>query len=106
MYKNHTNDEYRNNGVTIHPSTPHAHDNAQLSYNGLLSQNGASEVYAHIGFDANWTKTHDYRMEKTSRGYEVAIPVQSADTLNVAFKDCANNWDNNSGKNYTFDINR
>ncbi|NJD02351.1 MAG: carbohydrate-binding protein, partial [Ruminiclostridium sp.] len=37
-------------------------------------------------------------------GFETTIPVMKADTLNVAFKDCANHWDNNSGMNYSFDV--
>ncbi len=42
-------------------------------------------------------------MTRTDKGFEVSIPVLKADKLNVCFKDCANNWDNNSGKNYIFD---
>jgi hypothetical protein len=43
-------------------------------------------------------------MMRTGMGFETTVPVIKPDTLNVAFKDCANNWDNNSGMNYSFDV--
>jgi len=41
-------------------------------------------------------------MKRTSIGFEATIPVMEADTLNICFKDCANNWDNNSGAKLYF----
>ncbi|MBP2650186.1 MAG: hypothetical protein H6Q74_1011 [Firmicutes bacterium] len=41
---------------------------------------------------------------KKANNYEADVPMHQADTLNIAFKDCADNWDNNAGKNYSFDI--
>lgn len=95
---------YRKNGIMINPGTLHRDQHVKILYDGLLNQNGATHVYAHVGFDKEWNNEQDYPMVKKSNGFEVRIQVEDANTLNVAFKDCANNWDNNSGQNYTFDI--
>ncbi|MBP2644078.1 MAG: hypothetical protein H6Q67_1965 [Firmicutes bacterium] len=103
MLKN-SNNEYQQNGVMVQPATPKASGNAKIVYSGLLAKGGAHGLYAHVGFDRNWEHTHDYKMTKGSNTFEADIPMHDADTLNIAFKDCADNWDNNSGKNYSFDI--
>jgi hypothetical protein len=101
-----SNDRYRQNGITIFPATPHAHDDVKIIYNGLLPQSGAAEVWAHVGYGETWENAHDYPMIKTWHDFETVVPVQPATTLNIAFKDCAGNWDNNSGNNYSFVIDR
>lgn len=98
------NKDYMPNGVTISPAIPTAGEKVKVMYDGLLAKSGASHVFAHIGFGNNWDNLYDYRMDRTSTGFETTIPVIKSDTLNICFKDCANNWDNNSGKNYTFDV--
>ena len=101
-----SNTEYMANGVTVIPSTPSAGDNLTIKYDGLLSKSGASHIYARIGFGNSWSDLYDYPMTRTMSGFEATIPVNEADTLNVCFKDCANNWDNNCGMNYSFDISK
>lgn len=98
------NTEYLNNGVSITPAVPAAGDKIKVRYDGLLAKSGATHVFAHVGYGNNWDHQRDYQMKKTSTGFETEVPVEDADTLNVCFKDCASNWDNNSGKNYSFDI--
>ena len=100
------NNEYMSNGISIKPAVPSAGENLTIMYDGLLSKSGAFHVYAHVGFDSNWNHVYDYPMIKTPMGFEATIPVKEADTLNVCFKDCANNWDNNCGANYSFDISK
>jgi hypothetical protein len=96
--------EYISNGVYLTPATPTSGDKAKIIYDGLLSKSGASDILVRVGFGNNWDRLYDYRMNRTNTGFETTIPVAEADTLNVCFKDCANNWDNNSGRNYSFDI--
>lgn len=99
------NYRYAAKGVRISPANPSSQDAVEIVYDGLLPRSGATEVYAHVGFDSDWKATDDYRMKKTSDGFETSVSLpQYADTLNVCFKDAANNWDNNSGSNYTFEI--
>ncbi|MCX7842625.1 MAG: carbohydrate-binding protein [Clostridia bacterium] len=99
-----SNNEYMSNGVKLSPAIPSPGDRVKIIYDGLLSKSGATDVIARVGFDEEWRNLYDYRMERTHTGFEVSVPVSNADSINIAFKDCANNWDNNSGKNYTFDI--
>jgi hypothetical protein len=95
--------EYVNNGVTLNPAIPSPYDDVELAYSGLLTQNGATEVYAHIGFGNTWANSSDYKMEKSVHDYKTKIYIPSnAENLNVCFKDAAGNWDNNSGTNYSF----
>lgn len=98
------NMEYMQNGVAISPSIPSVGDKVQIVYDGLLSKSGATHVYAHIGFGNRWENEQDVPMMKTSVGFETTIPVVKSDIFNLCFKDCANHWDNNSGKNYSFDV--
>ena len=98
------NTDYVSNGVTVSPSVPSAGEKAKIIYDGLLAKSGATHVYAHVGFGNRWGNSNDIQMLKTATGFEATVPIYDADTLNVCFKDCAGNWDNNSGKNYSFDV--
>lgn len=97
--------DYADNGVFITPSEFTIGDRVRVTYNGLLAKSGASEIYAHIGYGTQkWQNITDLKMTRTAEGFEAVFPVTSNSKLNIAFKDSANNWDNNSGKNYTFKI--
>ncbi|MCX8130277.1 MAG: carbohydrate-binding protein [Clostridia bacterium] len=98
--------EYMSNGVIISPSIPSPGDEITVMYDGILSKSGANHIFAHIGYGSMWDDRAYYRMEKTTTGFEASVSVSEADTMNICFKDCANNWDNNSGKNYSFDISK
>ncbi len=98
------NTNYISNGVLINPSAPSIGENVTITYDGLLSKSGATHVYAHIGYGNRWENIQDVPMMRTGTSFETTIPIMKSDTLNVAFKDCANHWDNNSGKNYLFDV--
>lgn len=98
------NDKYLGKGITISPAEPTKGETARLIYNGLLAKNGATKVYVHVGFGEEWKKSTDYKMIKTGEGFEVAIPVAIDTTMNLCFKDNAENWDNNSGENYSFSV--
>ncbi|MCX7923525.1 MAG: carbohydrate-binding protein [Clostridia bacterium] len=100
------NNEYMSNGVSISPAVPSAGETLKVVYDGLLSKNGANDIFVHVGFGNKWEGLNDYRMSQTSTGFEATVSVSNSDTLNICFKDSADNWDNNSGKNYSFDISR
>lgn len=95
---------YMQSGVMISPTNPSVGDRIKLTYDGLLAKSGASAVYAHIGYGNKFENVTDIPMSRSTTGFEVTFPVLKADTINVCFKDSANNWDNNSGKNYTFEV--
>jgi hypothetical protein len=98
------NTDYVQNGVAINPSTPSVGEKVKIVYDGLLSKSGANHVYARVGYGSRWENQQDIPMMRTGMGFETTVPVLKPDTLNLCFKDCANNWDNNSGMNYSFDV--
>lgn len=91
---------YKNNGISISPVTFSEGDKIKITYNGLLSQCGATEIFAHIGWGNSWNNTSDIKMSKTKSGFTATV-VASDSMLNMCFKDVSNNWDNNNGNNYT-----
>lgn len=97
---------YSGNGVYITPTDFSVGDRIRLTYDGLLAKSGASEIYAHVGYGTQkkWDNVMDVKMTQSSDGFEATFPVTSTTNLNVVFKDSANNWDNNSGENYSFKI--
>lgn len=98
------NNKYINSGVYITPQEVTTGDKVRISYDGLLAKSGATDVFAHVGYGTKWDNLQDIKMSKTPVGFEATIPVTNSMPLFVCFKDSANNWDNNSGKNYTFDV--
>ncbi|HOV25444.1 MAG TPA: carbohydrate-binding protein [Pseudobacteroides sp.] len=98
------NNGYLQNGVTISPAVPTAGEKVKVQYDGLLSKSGASDVYVHVGYNSDWQKSAFFKMKKSLTGFEASIPVEYGETLNLCFKDSSDNWDNNSGRNYSFDV--
>ena len=93
-------------GVTVYPTPITLGDHINIIYNGLLSNSGADQVWLHFGYGMhdNWHETKDMKMFHTGRGWEQTFQVADPSRLNFCFKDSANNWDNNNGHNWSFEI--
>ena len=76
----------------------------KISYVGSLYANGAQDVYLHYGFNPTWDNVEDIKMEKTELGFQCEIEVGEYETLNFCLKDENDNWDNNEGQDYIFNI--
>jgi len=76
----------------------------KISYTGSLFQNASSDVSIHYGFGPNWDNVSDAKMEKTELGFQTEIELISSETFNFCFHNENNEWDNNSGNNYVFQI--
>lgn len=77
----------------------------EISYSGLLIKSGAQEVHGVYGFGSNqnWEAVSTLQLMKEGEdSYKAVIPIEQGKNINIAFKDSAENWDNNSGMNYTF----
>jgi hypothetical protein len=96
--------KYITNGVYVNPAEITVGDKVRLSYDGILAKSGANEIFAHVGYGTKWNDAQYVKMAKTLSGFEATIPVTQQSPLNVCFKDPVDNWDNNSGKNYIFDV--
>ena len=90
--------QYKNNGITISPANFSTGDKIKVTYTGLLSQSGANEVYAHIGWGESWENVDDIKMSKTKTGFSTTFTAYNS-ALNLCFKDTCDNWDNNDGNN-------
>jgi len=97
---------YSQNGVYIDEATLFEGGKAKLEYNGYLLNNGAKEIYVHLGFGLLWENLNEIKMIKKAEVFEVEVPLVKADSLNFCFRDDSNNWDNNSFQNYSYDIKR
>ena len=76
----------------------------KISYVGLLYQNNSDKVFLHYGFGLNWDNVSDIEMEKTELGFQCEIEINSDETLNLCFRNSLDEWDNNDGINYIFQI--
>lgn len=93
-------------GVVVDPVPITAGEEITVLYNGLLSKSGADQVYLHVGYgDARgWTNIGSYRMSRTGWGWVKTLEMPDDTRFNFCFKDSANNWDNNNGINWSFEI--
>ena len=76
----------------------------KISYTGQLFQDNSKEVSIHYGFGDNWDNVNDVVMEKTDLGFQAEIILGEGNTFNFCFKDENDNWDNNNGQNYIFNL--
>ncbi len=61
-------------------------------------------MYLHLGYGDQWNDVHDYEMKHSDQGWEANVKINRAGQLNFCFKDRADNWDNNNGHNWTYQI--
>lgn len=99
-----TKHEYEGNGVELSKTSIGVGDEVTVFYKGLLAQNGADAVFAHIGYGENWDDRAFIPMERDNDIFKATIKINHQDDLNIAFKDSGDNWDNNSLSNYSFKI--
>ena len=93
---------YSKSGVTFEKRSD---TQAAITYSGLLAKNGAQEICGVYGYGSNqnWEEVSTLTLNKEGDGsFMAVIPVEHGKNVNIAFKDAAENWDNNSGMNYTF----
>ena len=91
-------------GVQVKPLTPDGSD-VTIIYKGLLNRSGADQVFLHTGFGdpMHWKSVEDYRMQRTPEGWKKTLNMEDGQ-VTFCFRDAANNWDNNSGHNWTYKL--
>ncbi|MGE5329023.1 MAG: carbohydrate binding domain-containing protein [Deltaproteobacteria bacterium] len=95
---------YSEKGLTANHVANNDQDTLSLTYNGLLYNSGSDVVYVHYGYGTKWTKKETVQMKKTKTGFKIDIPLAKTGTINMAFKDSSENWDNNNGSDYSFSL--
>ncbi|HEX3033161.1 MAG TPA: carbohydrate-binding protein [Bacillota bacterium] len=93
-------------GICVDPTPITVGQKVSILYDGLLAQSGADQVYLHAGFGGNkqWYDVRDLAMTRTGWGWESILDVEDRSRLNFCFKDSADHWDNNSGRNWSYEI--
>lgn len=98
------NQPYEENGVLTSKASLNAGDEISLTYKGLLVECGADKVFAYVGYGEDWNEKAFIPMAYDGSQFKAELKLTVAGVLNVAFKDSADNWDNNNGVNYTFKV--
>ena len=78
--------------------------NVKISYTGRFFQDGSNDVFIHYGFGLNWDNVNEIQMERTELGFQAEINVDASETFNFCFRNGNNEWDNNDGQNYIFNL--
>lgn len=93
-------------GVVVDPTPITAFEEVTVFYNGLLAQSGAEQIYLHVGFGdpRHWKNVQDLRMSRTGYGWVKTLEMPDESHFNFCFRDSAYNWDNNNGRNWTYEI--
>ena len=78
----------------------------KISYIGKLFEENSEEVYIHMGFGTFWDNLSEIKMEKTEIGFQAEVELLESDTFNFCFRNQKDEWDNNNGENYVFELER
>lgn len=96
--------KYEKNGIKLSKKIIYKGDKLKITYNGLLAQSGAERIYLHYGFGSEWTDSSLVQMIREVEGFTAEVHILHQTSIELCFKDSADNWDNNSGENYLFGI--
>ena len=97
---------YEQNGIFLSKQKMSEGDEIIVGYKGLLCTSGAKQVYMHVGYGDSWDEVEDVPMIFSDGMFKVKLTIKKEGQLGVAFKDPADNWDNNSGQNYNFKVSK
>lgn len=95
-----------NDGVKVEPVPMTRQDMVTVAYDGLLARAGAQQVILHWGYGPGpWRKVQERLMERKPEGHwEAQVVLNDGGRFNFCFRDNAHNWDNNAGRNWSYEI--
>ena len=76
----------------------------KVSYTGKFYQDENEKVFLHYGYGKDWNNVKEVEMKKTDLGYQAELNLEGSESINFCFKNQNNEWDNNFGQNYIFNI--
>ena len=93
-------------GIYLDPVPITLGEEVKIKYKGLLASSGADKVYLHAGYgNDQWDNVMDIPMRKTrDGGWSVSVQVSEPSSFNFCFRDNSQNWDNNYGRNWTYQV--
>ena len=83
-----------------------ANSTVKISYTGKFFQDGSTDVSIRYGFGNSWENQTESEMVKTDLGFQIEINLIDRETFNFCIKNEKDEWDNNNGSNYIFNIER
>ena len=83
-----------------------ANSTVKISYTGKFFQDGSTDVSIRYGFGNSWENQTEAEMVKTDLGFQIEINLIDRETFNFCIKNENDEWDNNDGNNYIFNIER
>ena len=81
-----------------------ANSTVKISYTGKFFSDGSKDVSIRYGFGNNWYGQTEETMVKTDLGFQIEINLIDSETFNFCIKNENDEWDNNDGCNYVFNI--
>ena len=100
------NNSFEQNGVVLSKKTIYSNNKIKVEYFGLQAKCGAEQIIMHVGYGDNWDESTYVLMQADEGIFTAEIEILEYPVMNICFKDNAENWDNNSGQNYTFKISK
>lgn len=83
-----------------------ANSTVKISYTGKFFSDGSTDVSIRYGFGNSWEGQTEIPMVKTDLGFQIEINLIESETFNFCIKNENDEWDNNDGNNYVFNIER
>lgn len=89
-------------GVSITPMPITMEEEVTITYDGLLAQNNAQDLYLHVGSgeSSNWDNVQDIKMKRVNKYWSTNL-VPTDSPMHFCFHDGANHWDNNADLNWS-----
>ena len=81
-----------------------ANSTVKISYTGKFFSDGSKDVSIRYGFGNNWYGQTEETMVKTDLGFQIEINLIDSETFSFCIKNENDEWDNNDGCNYVFNI--
>ncbi|HHV43281.1 MAG TPA: hypothetical protein GXX57_01255 [Firmicutes bacterium] len=93
-------------GVKIRPAEITEGTSLTVWYSGDLAQRDPEALYMHYGFGTDeWEDIGEVEMYKDGDNqWMTNVYVNRGQAISFCFKDGAGNWDNNHGRNWTFQV--
>ena len=93
-------------GIYLDPVPITLGEELKIKYKGHLAESGADKIFLHAGYgDNSWDNVMDVPMRKNrDGGWSVTVQVSEPSSFSFCFRDSAQNWDNNNGQNWTYQV--
>ena len=81
-----------------------AGNTVKISYIGKFFQDSSEKVFMKYTFGDTWEEFTENEMIKTELGYQTEIELQDKGTFRFCLKNDKDEWDNNNGNDYVFEV--